>query len=64
MVNPVCQKNYTESAGPLQFKNFVNKFMKGGKEKEETKPVMKYHRESAGNLHRAASSGPKNQPKK
>ena len=44
VVNPVCQKNYMESAGPLQFKNFVNKFVKGGKDKEEVKPIQGYNR--------------------
>ena len=35
-MNPVCNKNYTESAGPLQFKQFVNRYMKNGKwEKDE-----------------------------
>ena len=29
-VNAVCNKNYTESAGPLQFKQFVNKYIKKG----------------------------------
>lgn len=28
-VNQVCNKNYTESAGPLQFKGFFSKFIKG-----------------------------------
>jgi hypothetical protein len=28
-VNQVSNKNYTESAGPLQFKGFFNKYMKG-----------------------------------
>ena len=35
----MCNKNYTESAGPLQFKQFASKYMKNGrsKEKEEKK---------------------------
>ena len=35
-VNPVCHKNYTESAGPLQFKRIVNRYI-GNKAKSREK---------------------------
>lgn len=34
-VNQVCNKNYTESAGPLQFKSLVSKFIKTQEKNEE-----------------------------